>query len=80
LLKSGPRADLNAQTLQQMFTDLYQERYAEKRTAEWFDSQLGELSDSEIKGMKIESIRNKRMEMYRLEAKAELARRFPQEN
>jgi len=80
LLKSGPRADLNAQTLQQMFTDLYQERYAEKRTAEWFDSQLGELSDSEIKGMKIESIRNKRMEMYRLEAKAELARRFPKEN
>jgi len=76
LLKSGPRPDLNVQTLQQMFTDLYQERYAEKRTAEWFDSKLGSTTDSEIKSMKVEELRNKRMKLYRLEAKAELARRF----
>mgnify|MGYP001289920507 CR=1 FL=1 len=76
LLKSGPRADLNAQTLQTMFVDLYQERYAEQKTAEWFDKKLGSTSDSEIKGMQVEKQRNKRMELYRLEAKMELADKY----
>ena len=80
LLKSGPRADLNAQTLQKMFVDLYQERYAEQATAQWFDEKLGSTSDSEIKGMKVETIRNKRMEMYRLEAKMKLAKKYGSAN
>lgn len=79
LQQAAPRGELTAATLQKMFTDLYMERYAEKKTAEKFDSILSATSDSQLRAFNTEEKRNKYMELYRLEAKVDLSDRFAQQ-